>query len=30
VAGALDAVADLLGGDDARRYHQLLARILGR
>jgi 4-carboxymuconolactone decarboxylase len=30
VAGALDAVADLLGGDDARRHHQLLARILGR
>ena len=30
VAGALDAVADLLGSDDARRYHQLLARILGR
>ena len=30
VAGALDAVADLLGGDDAPRYHQLLARILGR
>ena len=30
VASALDAVADLLGSDDVRRYHQLLARVLGR
>lgn len=30
VAGALDSVADLLGSEDARRYHQLLTRILGR
>ena len=30
VASALGAVADLLGADDARRYRQLLARILGR
>jgi 4-carboxymuconolactone decarboxylase len=30
VAGALDAVADLLGPEDTRRYHQLLARVLAR
>ena len=30
VGAALDAVADLLGPDDTRRYHQLLARVLGR
>jgi 4-carboxymuconolactone decarboxylase len=30
VAAALDSVADLLGPDDSRRYHQLLARILGK
>lgn len=30
VRDAIDAVADLLGADDTRRYHQLLARVLGR
>lgn len=30
VTAALDAIADLLGPDDARRYYQLLARVLGR
>ncbi|HEX6053356.1 MAG TPA: carboxymuconolactone decarboxylase family protein [Gemmatimonadaceae bacterium] len=30
VRAALDSVADLLGPDDTRRYHQLLARVLGR
>ena len=30
VAGALEAVADLLGPEDTRRYHQLLARVLAR
>jgi 4-carboxymuconolactone decarboxylase len=30
VAAALDSIADLLGPDDTRRYHQLLARVLGR
>jgi 4-carboxymuconolactone decarboxylase len=30
VASTLDAVEDLLGADDARRYHQLLARVLGQ
>jgi len=30
VLGAINAVADLLGPDDTRRYHQLFARVLGR
>lgn len=30
VRAAIDAVADLLGPDDTRRYHQLFSRILGR
>jgi 4-carboxymuconolactone decarboxylase len=30
VAAALDTVADLLGSDDAARYRQLLARVVGR
>jgi 4-carboxymuconolactone decarboxylase len=30
VAAVLDAVSDLLGPDDSRRYRQLLARILGQ
>jgi 4-carboxymuconolactone decarboxylase len=30
VAAALDSVADLLGPDDTRRYHQLLWRLLGK
>ena len=30
VKDAIDSVADLLGPDDTRRYHQLLARVLGR
>jgi 4-carboxymuconolactone decarboxylase len=30
VAAALDSVEDLLGPDDARRYHQLLTRLLGK
>jgi len=30
VQDAIDVVADLLGPDDTRRYHQLLARVLGR
>jgi len=27
---AIHTIADLLGADDARRYHQLFARVLGR
>jgi 4-carboxymuconolactone decarboxylase len=30
VAAVLDSVADLLGPDDTRRYHQLLSRLLGK
>ena len=30
VSGALDVIADLLGQTDARRYRQLLARVLGK
>jgi 4-carboxymuconolactone decarboxylase len=30
VLGAINAVADLLGPDDTRRYHQLFARVLGK
>jgi 4-carboxymuconolactone decarboxylase len=30
VAAALDSLADLLGPDDTRRYHQLLSRLLGK
>lgn len=30
VAAALDSVADFLGSDDSRRYHQLLTRLLGK
>ena len=30
VTAALDSVADLLGPDDTRRYHQLLSRLLGK
>lgn len=30
VASALTAVRDMLGPDDSGRYHQLLARVLGR
>ena len=30
VQNTIDAVADLLGPDDTRRYHQLFARVLGR
>ena len=30
VREAIDTVADLLGPDDTRRYHQLFARVLGR
>ena len=30
VQDALDSIADLLGPDDTRRYHQLLGRVLGR
>jgi len=30
VQNAIDAVADLSGADDTRRYHQLFARVLGR
>jgi len=30
VQDAIDAVADLAGPDDTRRYHQLFARVLGR
>jgi 4-carboxymuconolactone decarboxylase len=30
VASTLDAVDDLLGPEDSRRYHQLLARVLGK
>lgn len=30
VQASIDAVADLLGPDDTRRYHQLFARVLGR
>ena len=30
VRDAIDAVADLIGPDDLRRYHQLFARVLGR
>jgi 4-carboxymuconolactone decarboxylase len=30
VLGAINAVADLLGPDDARRYYQLFARVLGK
>lgn len=29
VRATIDAVADLLGADDTRRYHQLFARVLG-
>jgi 4-carboxymuconolactone decarboxylase len=29
VSAAIDAVADLLGSEDTRRYHQLFARVLG-
>lgn len=30
VQSALDSIADLLGPDDSRRYHQLFGRVLGR
>jgi len=30
VRATLDAVADVLGSDDTRRYHQLFTRVLGR
>jgi 4-carboxymuconolactone decarboxylase len=30
VSDAINAVADLLGPDDTRRYHQLFARVLGK
>ena len=30
VMDAIDVVADLLGPDDTRRYHQLFARVLGK
>jgi 4-carboxymuconolactone decarboxylase len=30
VQDAIDSVADLLGPDDTRRYHQLFGRVLGR
>ena len=30
VQDAIDAVSDLLGSDDTRRYNQLFARVLGR
>jgi 4-carboxymuconolactone decarboxylase len=30
VQDTINAVADLLGADDTRRYHQLFARVLGR
>ena len=30
VRDALDAIADLLGPDDTRRYHQLFGRVVGR
>jgi 4-carboxymuconolactone decarboxylase len=30
VLGAINAVADLLGPDDTRRYYQLFARVLGK
>jgi len=30
VRASIDAVADLLGSGDTRRYHQLFARVLGR
>ena len=30
VRAAIDSVADLLGPDDTRRYHQLFARVVGR
>ena len=30
VSSAINAVEDLLGADDTRRYHQLFARVLGR
>ena len=30
VRAALDSVADLMGPDDTRRYHQLLSRLLGK
>jgi 4-carboxymuconolactone decarboxylase len=30
VRDALDSIADLLGPDDTRRYHQLFSRVLGR
>ena len=30
VQGAINAIADLLGSEDTRRYHQLFGRVLGR
>ena len=30
VRDAIDAIADLLGPDDTRRYHQLFGRVVGR
>ena len=30
VADAINSIADLLGPDDTRRYHQLFGRVLGR